>query len=354
MAIKVGIIGATGFTGVELMRLILAHPSFELHVATSGTGDTSLVSSVIPVFAGQSRLRFSPHDDPKLFDCEAVFLAVPHTTSLDLAPQLLAKGVSVFDLSADYRLKDPEIYEKWYAKKHSSPELLSSVTFGLPEIFRSGLLAAEEKRKGSSAVLVACAGCYPTASSLAAYPAVQAGIVNPPLVINAISGVTGAGKAANERTHFCFANENLEAYNLGTHRHIPEIEQILGLEGNVIFTPHLAPLNRGLLATVYLPLKEGTALAEGIDAIHKLYCDFYQDAHFVQVLDQGVLPRTASVAGSNYAHIGLALLESTRTLVAVSAIDNLCKGASGQALQCANIVFGLPEDAGLEACALYV
>ena len=354
MTIKVGIIGATGFTGVELMRLLFAHPAFELCVATCGAPDARPIASAIPAFAGHSELCFSSHDDPRLLDCDAVFLAVPHTASLDLVPPLLAKGVSVFDLSADYRLKDPEVYEDWYAKRHSSPELLSQAAFGLPEIFRDGLLDAHKRREEGVAVLVACAGCYPTASALAAYPAVQAHIVCPPLVIDAISGVTGAGKAANERTHFCFANESLEAYSVGKHRHIPEIEQILGLEGGVVFTPHLAPLNRGLLATVYLPLRQEGALAGGIDAVHRLYRDFYQDAPFVEVLDKGVLPKTASVAGSNYAHIGLALLESVNTLVAVSAIDNLCKGASGQAVQCANIVFGLAEDVGLEARALYV
>jgi len=353
MAIKVGIVGATGFAGAELMRLVSAHPAFELCVATAGTPDARPVASVIPAFSGLGGLCLSSHDDPRLLDCEAVFLAVPHTASLGLTPRLLAEGVSVFDLSADYRLKDPEAYERWYGTRHTSPQLLPTAAFGLPELFRDGLLDAGRRREEGDAVLVACAGCYPTASALAAYPSVQAHAIRLPLIIDAISGVTGAGKAPTERTHFCFANENLEAYAIGKHRHLPEIEQILGLEGNVVFTPHLAPLNRGLLATVYMPLRQDRPLPGGIDDIYRLYRDFYQGSPFVEVLDEGVLPRTAWVRGTNRAHIGLALDEATGTLVAVSAIDNLGKGASGQAVQCANIVFGLAEDAGLEAAALY-
>ncbi|MCL2889093.1 MAG: N-acetyl-gamma-glutamyl-phosphate reductase [Eggerthellaceae bacterium] len=353
MSIKVGIVGASGFTGAELMRLILAHPDFELSVATSGSEEGRTVASVVPSFTGRSQLRFSSHDDPALFDCEALFLAVPHTASLALTPKFISRGISVFDLSADYRLKDPKVYEEWYASSHSSPELLATAVFGLPEIFRSEILDAQAQHAQGKAVLVACAGCYPTASSLAAYPALAAGIAQGPVVISAISGVSGAGKAATQRTHFCFANENLEAYNVGRHRHTPEIEQILGLAGGVIFSPHLAPLNRGLLSTVHLPLTAAGA-DKSLEAIHESYCDFYRKAPFVKVLDKGGLPRTASVTGSNCAHIGLALLETTKTLVVVAAIDNLCKGASGQALQCANIIFGLAEESGLSADALYV
>ncbi|MDR2715329.1 MAG: N-acetyl-gamma-glutamyl-phosphate reductase [Coriobacteriaceae bacterium] len=351
---KAGIVGAAGFTGAELMRLLQAHPDFELHAVTSDALAGTPVASVNPTFAGLGGLCFSAHDDARLFECDAVFLAVPHTVALDFAPRLLAHAVSVFDLSADYRLRDPDAYEKWYGKRHTSPELLASAAFGLPELFPDGLLAAHRRCAQGEAVLVACAGCYPTASTLATFPALQEGIVRPPVIIDAISGVTGAGKTANERTHFCFANESLEAYNIGRHRHIPEIEQILGLPGQVAFTPHLAPLNRGLLATVYLPLAHDAASLGGIEGIGQLYQDFYEGSPFVEVLGQGVLPKTASVAGSNRVHIGLALQEPANMLVAVSAIDNLCKGASGQAVQCANIVFGLAEDRGLAALACYV
>ncbi|MCL1797865.1 MAG: N-acetyl-gamma-glutamyl-phosphate reductase [Eggerthellaceae bacterium] len=352
--VKVGIIGAAGFTGAELMRLIQSHPAFELHVATSDSQVGKTIASTNPTFIGLGEMCFSAHDDARLFECDAVFLAVPHTVSLDFTPSLLSKGISVFDLSADYRLQNAEVYEQWYGKAHTSVDLLASAVFGLPELKRAELLGAQARFAEGEAVLVACAGCYPTASSLAAYPALAAGMVAPPIIIDAISGITGAGKAASERTHFCFANENLEAYNIGAHRHTPEIEQILGLEGKLVFSPHLAPLNRGLLATVYLPLAQSAKTFGGLDGITECYRDFYRDALFVEVLAAKILPRTASVVKSNRAHIGLALQESTNTLVAVAAIDNLCKGASGQAIQCANIVFGFAEDAGLEAPACYV
>jgi len=357
MGIKVGIIGASGFTGAELMRLLFAHSHFDLIVATSAAEAGKPVSAVVPAFAGQfagqDDFCFSDHDDPRLFDCEAVFLAVPHTAALNLAPQFLAKGISVFDLSADYRLKDKAVYEKWYATAHTSPDLLAAAVFGLPEIFRDELLQAQLQHAQGVAVLVACAGCYPTASSLAAYPAIQEGLARPPVVINAISGITGAGKGTNERTHYCFANENLEAYSVGNHRHLPEIEQILGLSGGVVFTPHLAPLNRGLLSTVYIPLENEVAQND-ITAIHQIYQNYYAQSPFVSVLDEGTMPKTSSVVGTNKAHLGLKLLESANALIAVAAIDNLCKGASGQAVQCANVVFGFKEDVGLAASALSV
>lgn len=203
-------------------------------------------------------------------------------------------------------------------------------------------------------MLVACAGCYPTATSLAAAPAVRAGLVRPNgvVVVDAISGVTGAGKKASTRTHFCFADENLEAYGVATHRHTPEIEQILGLEGRLVFTPHLAPLNRGLLSTVNLPLASDAPVDAG--EIVELYRDFYADDPFVHVLDAGTMPKTSSVAGTNYAHLGIAVNATARMLVAVGAIDNLGKGAASQAVQCANAVLGLPQARGLEPISVPV
>ncbi|MEG0758645.1 MAG: N-acetyl-gamma-glutamyl-phosphate reductase, partial [Raoultibacter sp.] len=281
---------------------------------------------------------------------DAVFLAVPHTAAMAQVPALLKAGISVFDLSADYRLKDADVYEKWYATKHTSPELLEQAAFGLPELFRAELARVAADHAAGTATLVACAGCYPTATSLAAYPAVNAGFVDGTVIVDAISGVTGAGKKATERTHFCFANESVEAYGVGKHRHTPEIEQILGIPGKLVFTPHLAPLNRGLLSTVYLPLVSTVTLED----LHARYTAFYADDPFVNVLPLGTMPKTSSVAGSNYCHIGLALSQAGDMLIAVGAIDNLCKGAAGQAVQCANIVFGLDETTGLSASALPV
>lgn len=352
MASKVGIIGAAGFTGAELVRILNEHPDFDLQIITSDSHKGMSLTELNPTFKGSIEMTFSASDDKALFDCDAVFLAVPHTASLKHTPALLKAGVSVFDLSADYRLRDADLYERWYGVQHSSPELLSEAVFGLPELFREDLLAAEQRHRGGNPILVACAGCYPTASSLAAYPALHNDLAEGPFIIDAISGVTGAGKKATERTHYCFADENVEAYGVGKHRHTPEIEQILNLPDSVVFSPHLAPLKRGLLSTVYLPLKEKNT--HSLDEIRERYRTFYQNDVFVSILDSDSFPRTASVAGGNHAQIGLALQESTQTLIAICAIDNLCKGASGQAVQCANIVFGLPETTGLKGTALYV
>ena len=353
MAVKVGVVGAAGYAGVELVRLLVQHPEFELAVITSNEDAGRRLSDVYPAFAGVSDLVFSRHDTPDLHSCEAVFLAVPHTAAMAQVPGLLAQGISVIDLSADYRLSDKDVFERWYNAEHTSPELLSTRAFGLPELFRGDLAAAAEKHAAGEPVLVACAGCYPTATSLAAAPAVRAGWVSGTVVVDAISGVTGAGKKPSARTHFCGANENLEAYGVATHRHTPEIEQILGLPGRVVFTPHLAPLSRGLLSTVNLPLADefrGLSAEEAVNA----YCAFYEGCPFVRVLPAGQMPKTSSVAGSNAAQVGLAVNREAGMLIAVGAIDNLCKGAAGQAVQCANAVFGLPETAGLPLCSLPV
>ncbi|WP_139650518.1 N-acetyl-gamma-glutamyl-phosphate reductase [Raoultibacter phocaeensis] len=354
MTIRAGIVGAAGFAGIELVRLLSEHPEFELVAATSDSLAGTRVSELYPALIGHTELVFTEHGADALSECDAVFLAVPHTAAMAQVPALLEAGITVFDLSADYRLHDPEVYERWYATEHTSPELLEKAAFGLPELFRDDLERRAAEREAGRPALVACAGCYPTATSLAAYPAVHAGMVSGTLIVDAISGVTGAGKKATERTHFCFANESVEAYGVGTHRHTPEIEQILRVPGRVVFTPHLAPLNRGILSTVYLPLDAACAHAADIEAIYALYTEFYRDDEFVQVLPLGSMPKTRSVAGSNSCHIGLALSQGGDMLIAVGAIDNLCKGAAGQAVQCANIVFGLSEGAGLTASALPV
>ena len=353
MAIAAGIVGAAGFAGIELVRLLLRHPDFEIAHVTSDALAGTRVADAYPAFEGASDLVFEANDAADLASCDVAFLAVPHTASLSLTPQLLAAGVTVVDLSADYRLHNPEVYRQWYNVPHTSPELLERAAFGLPELFRDQLARAAADVAAGTPALVACAGCYPTATSLAAAPAVRGQLADPRgvIVADAVSGVTGAGKKATERTHFCFANESLEAYGVTTHRHTPEIEQILGVEGRLVFTPHLAPLNRGLLSTVTIPLATGVELTRA--EAESVYAGFYADAPFVRVLPGG-MPKTSSVAGSNYAHIGIAVSEPAHALVAVCAIDNLGKGAAGQAVQCANIVFGLDERRGLEqpACAI--
>ncbi len=246
MGYRAGVVGAAGFAGIELVRLLSRHPEFDLAAATSDALAGTPIAKAYPAFTGVTDLAFSTHEDTDFSAFDVVFLAVPHKAAMGMAPDLIAAGVTVVDLSADFRLKDPAIYEKWYAP-HTATDLLAQAAFGLPELTGDELAAAAERRAAGEAVLVGCAGCYPTATSLAAAPAIRAGLVDAaaPVVADAVSGVTGAGKKATERTHYCFANENLEAYGVGTHRHTPEIEQILGLEGRLVFTPHLAPLNRG-------------------------------------------------------------------------------------------------------------
>lgn len=355
MTVKAGVVGAAGFAGVELVRLLVAHPEFELACITSDALDGRPLAESYPAFSGVADIAFSSHEKADLSVCDVVFLAVPHTAAMGMAPGLLKQGVTVVDLSADFRLKDADVYERWYKTGHTAKDLLAQAAFGLPELFEEQMAEAASSFAAGNAVLVGCAGCYPTATSLAAAPAIEAGFVSDSAVVvaDAISGVTGAGKKASERTHFCFANENLEAYGVGTHRHTPEIEQILGIEGRLVFTPHLAPLNRGLLSTVNLPIKEGRPLPS-VEELVEVYRRRYESSPLVEVLPAGVLPKTSSVAGTCRAHVGVAVHERARMIVAIGAIDNLGKGAAGQAVQCANIICGFPQDCGLQMISVPV
>lgn len=347
--LKAGIVGAAGYAGAELVRIILRHPEFELCVATSNSDEGVALSSLYPAFTGVTDLVYTRHDNPELFSCDVVFLATPHTVAMKSAPGLLNAGVSVIDLSADYRLRDRATYEAWYKVEHTSPELLARATFGLPELNRQAIADAAQKHAGGEAVLVACAGCYPTATSLAAAPVIELsqGIV----VADAISGVSGAGRSATSRTHFVSANENLEAYGVTSHRHTPEIEQILNIPGRLIFTPHLAPASRGLLSTVTIQLTEAARLQETQESIHRRYVSAYADSSFVSVLSLGQQPKTSSVVGTNRAHVGVAYNANAGCVVATCAIDNIVKGAAGQAVQCANLICGFDETTSLSCVA---
>ena len=350
MTIKAGVVGAAGFAGIEAVRLLLSHPEFELVAATSNELAGRAIAESYPGFTGVTDLAFCAHEDAPLEECDAVFLAVPHTAAIAQAPALVEAGVAVIDLSADFRLKDPKVYEQWYQVEHTAPGLLAEAAFGLPELFRDELEALCARRSKGAGVLVGCAGCYPTATSLAAAPAIRAGLLGAgPVVVDAVSGVSGAGKKATDRTHYCFADENVEAYGVGSHRHTPEIEQILGIEGRLVFTPHLAPLDRGLLSTVTIPLEAGLPTQGALD---ELYCDFYRDSPLVSVLTGARQPKTSSVAGTCRAQVAAVVNEHAGVIVATCAIDNVGKGAAGQAVQCANIVFGLPEAAGLGHIAI--
>ena len=346
--IRVGVVGATGYAGAETVRLVCGHPQMELVRATSTKEAGTRIDALYPGFIGTCSIELvAPDADDLAQSCDLVFLAVPHTGALALAPQLTAAGVKVVDLSADYRLSDPAVYEAWYAP-HTSRELLAQAVYCIPELNRADLqvLANADPRTPR---LVANPGCYPTATTLAAAPVLAAGLLaaGATVIVDAISGVSGAGKGCNARTHYCSADENLEAYGVAKHRHQPEIAQNLGrLAGRdvpVIFTPHLAPLKRGLLSTVYMPLGQVVDFQQ----VQALYEAAYAGERFVSVLPAGVQPRTASVAGSNRAQVAVALDERTNTVIATCAIDNLVKGAAGQAVQNANILCGLDEGMGL-------
>jgi N-acetyl-gamma-glutamyl-phosphate reductase len=365
---NVAVIGGAGYAGIELVRYLLGHPGFRLMAVTSDGDAGKPLAELYPALVDRTELVFTEHGTIEaMSDLDAVFLAVPHTVAMSMAPKLLARGVSVFDLSADFRLKDAAVYEKWYGVAHAAPELLPCAIYGLPEINRSLLYQRYQERLSSTPspmdaffvinppppsvpnpALVACPGCYPTASILAIAPVLVVGFAAAgPVVINAISGVSGAGRTPRQDIQFCSVNENVNAYGVTTHRHIPEIAQALAWEAErpvtVVFTPHLAPMTRGLLATVTLQVKPGVSMA----AIESVYKVAYTEEPFVQLLPYGTMPRTASVVGTNNAQVGIMLDEEAGMLIASCAIDNLGKGAASQAIQCANIVFGFDESTGL-------
>ena len=340
--VDVAVVGAAGYAGIEAVRLVLGHPRLRLTLATSGADAGKSIASVYPSLAGATDLSFvKPSADEIAASAHVAFLAVPHTAAIALAVPLLAAGVTVIDLSADFRLQDAAEYEAWYDARHAAPELLAEAVYGLPELDRSKLPGAR---------LVACPGCYPTATALAAAPALEAGIAsNSRIVVDAKSGVSGAGRSLSAATHFVNAHESVTAYKVGgLHRHTPEIEQTLskaaGREIKVVFTPHLIPMKRGLLSTVYLDVPEGFTTDDAVT----LYSARYVGEPFVYVHPKGSQPSTAEVCGSNRAAVGVAVDERTSTLVATCAIDNLVKGASGQAVQCLNAVLGYPETEGFE------
>jgi len=336
--VRAAVYGASGYVGAELLRLLAGHPSFEVELATADSSAGRPVGSVYPSLrAAYPDLVLSPNEARAAKGMDLAFCALPHGSSAQLVPQLLDEVPHVVDLSADFRLKDPSAYPRWYGGEHPRPELLERAVLGIPELYRSSMRSAQ---------LVAAAGCYVTAACLALAPLLRAGLVAPdPVIVDAASGVSGSGRVPKDSTHFNSVDEDFSAYGLISHRHTPEMEQVLG--ARVLFTPHLAPMNRGILATCYARPQVGADSVDPLEALRQ----FYRDEPFVEVLDQP--PSTKATLGSNCAHLSARHDPRTGWVLALCALDNLTKGAAGQALQCANLVLGLPEEAGLPKAGLY-
>jgi N-acetyl-gamma-glutamyl-phosphate reductase len=338
---KAGIIGASGYTGAELLRLLAAHPEVEVAVVTAHSHAGAAVGEHTPsLAAAYPGLVYEAGETTLLHGLDLVFCALPHGESQKIVPELRGKVGLIVDLAADFRLHDATLYPTWYGEEHQCPELLGEAVYGLPELFRDDL---------TGATLVASAGCYPTAAALALAPLVRAGLIETSgVVVDAASGVSGAGRAPKDSLHFGTVDEDFTAYGLLTHRHTPEMEQILGAQ--LLFTPHLVPMVRGILATCYA---RPTAQAAGLtttDVLGVLH-EAYDAEPFVTVT--GAPPSTKATAGSNTAHVTARVDGRTGWVLALCALDNLVKGASGQAIQCANAVLGLPETSGLPLAGLY-
>jgi len=340
--IKVGIVGGTGYTGVELLRLLASHPSTELVAITSRSEKGKPVSALFPNLRGIVDMPFTEPTVANLKDCDVVFFATPHGVAQNLVPEILAAGIRVIDLSADFRIRDIDIWEKWYAQKHAAPQLVSQAVYGLPEFNRDEIADAN---------LVACAGCYPTSVQLGLKPLLEAGAIDvSDIIANSASGVSGAGKQANVATLLSEAGDNFKAYGASGHRHQPEIEQGLadmaGEPVGLTFVPHLLPIIRGIHTTLYVDLKQKDTDVQSLFEAH------YANEPFVDVLEPNSYPETRTVRGSNQCRIAIHRPGNGKKVVILVVEDNLTKGASGQALQCMNIMFGLDEDAGLTMPAL--
>ncbi len=345
MKIKTAIFGGSGYTGQELIRILSGHPQVELLAVTSRRYAGVPVVDVFPSLSGLTSLTYSNATPQEIANlCDVVFLALPHGVSMDFAPVFIQAGKKVIDLSADYRLRDLTTYEKWYAK-HSSAGLFGQAVYGLPELYRQDIKKSQ---------LIANPGCYPTSIILGLAPALKDNLLDVSTIIaDSASGVSGAGRDPVVGSLFCEVDGGFKAYKVGKHRHTPEIEQELsalaGEKFAISFTPHLLPVKRGILSTVYATLKKDIKLAE----LHALYSSAYASEKFVRISPVGTYPNISSVCGSNYCDIGLAVDSRTNRVVIISAIDNLIKGAAGQAVQNMNLACSLTEDSGLQMAPLY-
>jgi N-acetyl-gamma-glutamyl-phosphate reductase len=343
--LKVGIYGASGYTGQELLRLLLRHPEAEVVAVTSRRYAGIAVADIYPAFFGLTNLAFvdaSPEDVAGAADI--VFLALPHGVSMSVAPIFLKAGKKVIDLSADFRLRDIATYEKWYSK-HTARNIIKESVYGIPELYGDEIVKAK---------LVANPGCYPTSVILGLAPLLKAKWIDDcSIIADSKSGVSGAGREPQVGTLFCEVDEGFKAYKVGQHRHTPEMEQeisiLAGCDVSITFTPHLLPITRGILSTIYATLQKEVAAGELID----LYRAFYKGKKFVRVYKAGKFPNISSVRGSNYCDIGLSVDARTRRVVIISTIDNLVKGAAGQAIQNMNLMCGISEDTGLTMISLF-
>ena len=339
--IKVGIVGGTGYTGVELMRLLALHPQVSIEVITSRASAGAAVADLFPNLRGHIDLSFSEPDLEVYRDCDLVFFATPNTTAMKQAKALIAAGIRMIDLAADFRIKDIATWEKWYGASHACPDIVDRAVYGLPELNRETIRTAE---------VVANPGCYPTSVILALLPLLRKGRIDPASVIaDCKSGTSGAGRQANVATGFCEVSESFKAYGVSGHRHLPEIRQILqsvDSAANIVFVPHLLPIIRGIHATVYAT---ATGSAGDVQALFEAY---YESEPFVDVLPQGSHPETRTVKGANICRIAVHYLPESNKYVVLSVIDNLVKGAAGQAVQNMNLMFGFDETTGLESAGL--
>ena len=341
---KVGIINVTGYTGVELARLLSQHPEVELASVTGRSAAGRRLGEVFPHLADIDLTI-----EAEVGDVELVFSAMPHKESAKEVIPLLNNGIKVVDISADFRLKDASEYQRWYGFSHPAPHLLAQAVYGLTELYRSQVASAQ---------LVANPGCYPTAAILALAPVVKARLIEPSIIIDSKSGISGAGRTLSLQTHFSEANEDVTAYALEGHRHLPEITQELKQLSaekplSVTFVPHLVPMTRGILTTCYAPLASGKIAAgkKGEEELRQLYLDFYKDEPFIRVVDSP--PHTKHTLGNNLCLVYPTIDHRAGRLVVISCIDNLIKGAGGQAIQNMNLMLGLPETTGLGALGIY-
>lgn len=344
--IKTAVLGATGYAGIELVRILSGHPEASIEILGSQSFAGKPVSEVYENFAHVLETECEKLDLDRVAECDVAFTALPHGASKDVIPSLIERGLKVIDLSGDFRYDDVKVYEKWYKQEHSSPELLAESVYGLPELYRDKIKKAR---------LIGNPGCYTTCSILGAYPLLNSGIGNSEnIIVDAKSGVTGAGRGIALPYHFCECTENTKAYKVATHRHTSEIEQELskaaGKEVMISFTPHLIPQKRGILSTIYINLNKKCTTEE----IVELYKEFYKGEYFIRVKEAGKLPETKHVAGSNFVDIGVVVDERLNRAVIVSAIDNIFKGAAGQAVQNMNLMFGLDEKTGIANAGFYL